>query len=137
MDHVLLAAVVALVVPIGLFLGMMATAALALLANGEDPRAALAMPRTICRHAVPARDKTRPHTGVALLPGVATEGRPRATAVSGRAGVAPPPRGHRPVSDAPGHAEAFARPTASQHQPWLRSWAGPTDDFVSSPVDDA
>ena len=53
MDHVMLAVAAALVVPIGLFLGMMGTAALALLANGEDPRAALAMPRTVCRPAPP------------------------------------------------------------------------------------
>jgi hypothetical protein len=67
MDHMMLAITAALVVPIGQFLGMMGTAALALLANGEDPRAALAMPRTIFRHAPPCvtRAPHRPGPGAA------------------------------------------------------------------------
>lgn len=36
-------------IPLGIFAWMMAAAALALITNGESPRAVLAMPRTIIR----------------------------------------------------------------------------------------
>ena len=50
MHHSALAVVAALAVPVFLFLWMMGMAALALLTNGEDPRAVLAMPRTFFRN---------------------------------------------------------------------------------------
>ena len=51
MGHAAIAVAAALAVPTGLFLGVMGATALVLLANGEDPRAALAKSRTALRRA--------------------------------------------------------------------------------------
>lgn len=47
--HYLLVAATAAAIPLTVFCWMMGVAALALLTNGENPRAVLAMPRTIVR----------------------------------------------------------------------------------------
>lgn len=57
MDETLLTVTAAAVIPVATFGWMMIVASLALLTNGESPRAVLAMPRTILRN------PRRPHDG--------------------------------------------------------------------------
>ena len=57
MHHYALAATAAAAIPVGIFGWMMGVAALALLANGESPRAVLQMPRTIVRRPAPRAEE--------------------------------------------------------------------------------
>jgi hypothetical protein len=50
MDNALLTVTATAAIPVGIFGWMMLVASLALLTNGESPRAVLAMPRTIIRN---------------------------------------------------------------------------------------
>jgi hypothetical protein len=50
MDTALLTVTATAAIPVGIFGWMMLVASLALITNGESPRAVLAMPRTIIRN---------------------------------------------------------------------------------------
>jgi len=50
MDNTVLTVTATAAIPVGIFGWMMLVASLALITNGESPRAVLAMPRTIIRN---------------------------------------------------------------------------------------
>lgn len=60
MHHYVITATATAAVPVGIFAWMMVVSALALLTNGENPRAVLAMPRTFLR-GCPATAARRGH----------------------------------------------------------------------------